>query len=197
MLLTKAEAAPLHSCRSRVVVLCARAISRREGAPTKACRAYIRTHYPGWSAVRAACLPETEIELTDACIVVVRSPSLSSVAFRNVWCSVYSFIFFFRCAEQLNCGDFGFALMTDEEMLACFQDADVCVMAADYAEVRTNSVSYTCVAFVDLQMMSSHHEPGRGAGGGGAGVTKCRHGAGWGGAERAGPSDGTPKNQAR
>lgn len=50
------------------------------------------------------------------------------------------FVHFFWCAEQLNCGDFGFALMTDEEMLACFQDADVCVMAADYAEVRTNFV---------------------------------------------------------
>eukprot|EP00752_Nemacystus_decipiens_P009351 g8357.t1 len=35
----------------------------------------------------------------------------------------------------LYCGDFGFALMTDDEMLACFQDADVCVIGADYSEV--------------------------------------------------------------
>ena len=75
--------------------------------------------------------------------------------------------------------------MTDEEMLACFQDADVCVMAADYAEVRTNSVSYTCVAFVDLQMMSSHHEPGRGTGG--AGRVSRNVDTGRGGPGRAGP----------
>lgn len=32
--------------------------------------------------------------------------------------------------------------MTDEEMLACFQDADVCVMGGDYAEV--------CMHFVNV-----------------------------------------------
>lgn len=36
---------------------------------------------------------------------------------------------------QLECGDDTSGLMTDEEMLACFGDADVCVFAADYDEV--------------------------------------------------------------
>ncbi|CAM9360020.1 unnamed protein product, partial [Pylaiella littoralis] len=34
----------------------------------------------------------------------------------------------------VHCGEFE-GLMTDEEMLACFADADVCVMAADYDDV--------------------------------------------------------------
>lgn len=50
---------------------------------------------------------------------------------------------FFSGAEQLYCGEFdSFELMTDEQMLACFQDADVCVMGADYDEVSIWILSY-------------------------------------------------------
>lgn len=41
---------------------------------------------------------------------------------------------------QVYCGEFE-GLMTDEEMLACFADADVCVMAADYDDVSTTTTA--------------------------------------------------------